>query len=121
MSLAKEQYLDPEKLLKVKDLLQDYNVLSAEVFGKLDPSIRVNLLAPGITITQNIYLGFDTEYQHMETHNELLSSQLAVSTKTLLKLTDRSLPYEFSKASVLGNEVFPTKERTPDLAYERIL
>lgn len=83
------------------------------------------MLKPSITITQNISAGYDTEYQpHGESAyglNELLSSQLAVTTKTLLTITVPNIPYEFIKVSTLGDEQYPHRKRAQGIAYQRIL
>lgn len=104
------------------DLLLDYTIVRAEVFNQLDPSIRVKLLAPGVEIIQNVYAGYDTEYQLNESTmlNDLLSSQLAVSTKTLLRFTDRSSAYELSTVSTLGSSVFLRRRRSHPIAYIRL-
>lgn len=105
------------------DLLNDYSVLRIELFNQIDPSVRIKLQAPGLEIIQNIYTGYDTEYQLNESTslNDLISSQLAVSTKTLLKITDRSIEYEFSAASTLGSDVYKKRGRSDPIAYIRLL
>jgi hypothetical protein len=70
-----------------KDLKEDYKVMIREINIKIDPSIRQKLQRGGITVIQNTYTGYDTEYQsHDLKYNELLTVQLAVNTKSLLKL-----------------------------------
>lgn len=72
--------------LNGSDLYIDYDSLGKELLSKLDPSIRSRLSKKGLSITQNIYTGFDTEYRNIDImHNELLSVQLAVNSKTMIQ------------------------------------
>lgn len=109
--------------LKLRDLSEDYEVLRKIVFNKLDPSLREKLTKPELRIIQNIYTGYDCEYQYNleENKNDLLSSQLAVSTKSFVKITDRSSDYEFNTVSSLGNQHYEKHAKAPKLAYKRIL
>jgi len=72
---------------QISDLMADFINLNKEILAKLDPSIRRKLKNRGITVTQNIYAGFDTEFKRInENKNKLLSVQLAINTKTLLRI-----------------------------------
>jgi hypothetical protein len=83
------------------DLLADFKTLSKDIFSKIDPSLRVKLQKRGISVIQNIYTGFDTEYKNKDVKfNELISVQLAVNTKTLLKIPKYS-EYELSNLNTL--------------------
>lgn len=65
------------------DYINKYKVLK----GLLDPFIRLNIQKRGISIYQNTYIGFDTEYELKDSMtNELISIALAVNTKTILKI-----------------------------------
>lgn len=68
----------------------DFQLFSKELSKNLDRSIRHKLRKQGLTISQNIYTGFDTEYTSLAEYpvalNKLLSAQLAVTTRTRLKL-----------------------------------
>lgn len=71
-----------------QDLSTEVKTFEKELTGSLDSTIRLKLRKQGISITQNIYCGFDTEYQNIDTFkNKLLSAQLSLSTQTILKLS----------------------------------
>lgn len=92
-----------------KELLEDYKVMSREIKVKLDPSIRQKLQREGLTIIQNIYTGFDTEYKNIDLKfNEILTVQLAVSTKTMLKLPLIN-EYKISSLETLSGKAYPLK------------
>jgi hypothetical protein len=88
----------------------------------LDPSIREKLAKPSMSFIQNIYAGYDTEYQanYEKGLNDLLSSQLAVSTKTLLSITDRSALYKFNILSTLGRNHYEVNSYADKVAYKKI-
>jgi hypothetical protein len=73
---------------------------------KLDPTIRLQIQGRGISITQNIYTGFDTEYKQLtETTNKLISVQLAVTSRILLKLPIYT-EFTFSTFNTKTGEIF---------------
>lgn len=91
------------------DILSTYKQLMQRLYNNLDPSIRCKLTKPGVSIIQNTYTGFDTEYKHVDSiYNELISVQLAVNTRTVLKIPKTS-SYFVSKLDTLTNKVIPTK------------
>jgi hypothetical protein len=60
----------------------------------------------GITIYKNIYTGYDTEYQQLDYNkNKLLSVQLAVSSKILIKIPIKEY-YAINKVNTLSNEKY---------------
>ena len=70
-----------------KDLISDYMALSKDLMVQLDPSLRVKLVKKGLSIIENIYTGFDTEYKNIGSiENKLISVQLSVCSKILLKI-----------------------------------
>jgi hypothetical protein len=72
----------------------------------LDPSIRQKIQKRGVSIIQNVYTGFDTEYKNINVkENQLLSVQLAINTKSVLKIP-RVTPYEISTMDTLSNKTF---------------
>lgn len=76
---------DEESILLVNDL----EVLRLDLTGRLDPSIRMQIQKRGVTVIQNTYTGFDTEYELIDQKdciNKLLSVQMAVQTRTLIKI-----------------------------------
>jgi len=88
------------------DVKADIKNLTKTIFSKLDPSLRNKLQKKGISIIQNIYTGFDTEYKNIDTkHNKLISVQLAVNTKTLLKIP-KYRKYELSSLDTLTNKEY---------------
>lgn len=88
------KYMSLEELdLKLEqvddDFLIDYKLLIGKIHSLLDPSIKLKLNKKGINVIQNIYAGFDTEYkQNAEkwSLNDLISVQIALNTRTYLKL-----------------------------------
>lgn len=77
-SKSKDNY--PDFTLDVKNFEKELTTL-------LDSSLRLKLRKRGLTIIQNIYCGFDTEYKNIDMlTNKILSAQLALSTQTVLKM-----------------------------------
>lgn len=71
----------------ITDLEADLSVHCKDLYTHLDNSIKKKLQRRGMTIFQNIYTGFDTEYVNKDTKsNKLLSVQLAVNAKSILKI-----------------------------------
>lgn len=96
-----------------RDTYKDYQVLEKELTILLDPTIRVKLRKQGVGLQQNIYCGYDTEYQNLDSlTNALLSVQLALSTQTVLKLP---LPSEYSFGSLNPQTNVFTSENTTSL------
>lgn len=94
------------------DLMIDFEVLIKNIFTRIDPSIRIKLQKRGLSVIQNIYTGFDTEYKNKDvTFNELISVQLAVNTKTLLKVP-KYTEYELSTLDTLTGEVYKINKDT---------
>jgi hypothetical protein len=90
----------------LEDHILDYAELSKSLLNKLDPSIRRLLLKRGISITQNIYTGFDTEFVNINAnYNKLLSAQLAVTSKTLLKIPIER-EFDFENLNVETNKLY---------------
>lgn len=72
---------------KDSDFISDFKALNKNLFSKIDPSIRRKLQKRGITLTENIYTGFDTEYKNIDsTKNHLLSVQMVVNSHTFIKI-----------------------------------
>ena len=79
--------VEPES--EESDRLADLEMLVRNLEGLLDPTIGKRLQKSGLCITQNIYQGFDTEYELLDPYrnlNELLSIQLAAQSRILLKV-----------------------------------
>lgn len=96
--------VDLKKSEDDSDLLQDYKHLMSKLYNKLDPSIRVKLQKPGVSVIQNTYTGFDTEYKFISgITNKLISVQLAVNTRTIIKIPKCS-DYYTSKMDSLSSK-----------------
>src|ERR1700732_5225837 len=106
LKLEKEMELESGSSEENEDLLFDCKTLINEIFGKIDPSIRKKLQKRGITVFENIYTGFDTEFININTKfNKLLSVQLAVNTKILMKFPKYN-GYELSTLEPLTGEEY---------------
>jgi len=69
------------------DRVHDLMEYERKYYGRIAPSVRAALKRKSITITKNIYCGFDTEYEHVDmSKNKILSAQFAVSSKVLLSI-----------------------------------
>ena len=57
--------------------------------NRLDPYLRMQIQKRGVTVIQNTYTGFDTEYELLDEKkylNKLLSVQIAVQSRTIIKI-----------------------------------
>jgi hypothetical protein len=100
--------------LAESDLKANLKIKELSLLKRLDPTLRQALLKRGISIIQNIYTGFDTEYKNKEARrNEMLSCQLAITTKTYLKVPKKRL-YATSKMDVAA-DVVRTYQKSEDL------
>jgi len=109
LETGSESYSDSDS---DSDLKADFKTLTLKLYGKLDPSIRNKIQKRGVSILQNVYTGFDTEYKNIgPLHNSLISVQLAVNTKTILKLPKYS-KYELSTLDTLNNKVYKLNNLT---------
>lgn len=89
-----------------EDLYIDYLNLKKTLFQKLDTSISNKLTRRGITITQNIYVGFDTEYKAVDSNfNKLISLQMALNTRMLIRIPINT-PYNLCTVDSLTNEKY---------------
>ena len=103
------------------DIYYDYKVLSRETFNKIDPSIRVKLMKKGVGIIGNTYVGYDTEYTNIDiAQNQLLSMQLAVSSRVILKLP-RITPYKWSGIDTLRGIVYELVRCDKVVNYTKLL
>lgn len=100
-----EQIKNSDPQIAESDLIINLRFREKVLYKRLDPTIRQVLLKRGISIIQNIYTGFDTEYKTREVgFNELLSCQLAITTKTYLKVPKKLL-YSTSKIDVAADVI----------------
>jgi len=71
------------------DILPELEFLKNDLLSRLDPYIRFQFQKRGITVIQNIYTGFDTEYELLDNKknlNKLVSTQAAVQSRVLIKI-----------------------------------
>jgi hypothetical protein len=100
----------------------DYLILLSEIYDKVDPSIKYHLTRKGVTVVQNIYTGFDTEYFlveddiRMTKRNKLISVQLSVNTRSYLKIP-LNTDYVVGSINTLTSEAFITP-RSKDFNYK---
>jgi len=58
------------------DLIEDLKTYSEIFHGRLNPTIRESMRQRGLTISENVYCGFDTEYKNVDMKsNTILSAQ----------------------------------------------
>ena len=98
----------------------DLKIAERELFGRLDPSIRQKIQNRGVSIKENIYIGFDTEFTKdgPET-NLLVSAQLAVTTKIYVKIP-LPQPYKISVIDEKSNKIKYLKKSSSVLNYSKI-
>lgn len=108
-----EQSEDPTGVKKedysTSDEQADLLVLLKNVYKLIDPSVRRFIQKRGITVIKNVYSGFDTEYKKKdEKLNELISVQIATSTKIIIKLP-LSSEYKLSTIDAVTNKSYIKK------------
>lgn len=72
------------------EVLSDLECLKNNLLSRLYPYIRMQVQKIGVTVIQNTYTGFDTEYELQDPKknlNKLLSVQIATRCRTLIKNT----------------------------------
>jgi len=100
--------------------LVDIQNVAEELLSKLDPSIRHHLKKRGISIRENIYIGFDTEFTKKDLlQNKLVSAQLTVTTKTYVQVP-KTNAYCISKIDENTNELIKQTTNSKDLNYKKI-
>jgi hypothetical protein len=103
------------------DLLEDLKAVENDLFTMLDPSIRHHIQKRGIQLKENTYIGFDTEFVKKDLeHNELVSVQLAVTTKTYVHIPKNNV-YCISKVDEITNKLIKqTTTTSVSLNYQKI-
>lgn len=89
------------------DVLSDLECINTTLLASLDPALRIQIQKKGVTVLQNLYSGFDTEYELSNCRknlNKLVSVQIAVQTRTLIKLPLNSI-LDISYAHPLTSEI----------------
>lgn len=103
-----------------KDLLLDFTNLSKLLASKLEPSIREKFSKRGISFINNIYTGFDTEYNAVDnTTNKLLTVQMSLTTSLLLKLP-KKVEFNFEEFNVFTNDTYKKNAEDLDLKKSAI-
>ena len=100
--------------------IPDFLVKEKELYGKMDPSIRHHLQKRGLSIKENTYIGFDTEFtkSSLET-NCLVSAQIAVTTKSYIKIP-RVRRYQVSTVDEKTNKLIILSNNTTKFNYAKI-
>jgi hypothetical protein len=102
------------------DLISDFLVLEQELYGRLDPTIRHHLQKRGVSIKENTYIGFDTEFTNKDTKtNTLVSAQLAVTTKLYIQIP-QSRGYKISYMDEKTNRLIPQKTNSSVFNYSKL-
>jgi len=102
------------------DVLTNLNVLERNLWGRIDASIRHHIRKPGISITKNIYLGFDTEFNRVESgKNKLISSQITVSSRVFVKIP-KTPRYTISSFDVDQNKLYRLKTKSNVFNYTKV-
>jgi hypothetical protein len=108
----------PEKVYL--DTLTEFQILAKELFERLDTSIRFHLQKRGISIKENVYTGFDTEYvQQTPIENRLVSSQLAVGCKTVIHIPKHN-SYKLSKLDEITNKITPLSKASNGFNFAKV-
>ena len=92
---------------EIDEKFHDLDVLSQKLFSRLDPFLKIQVQKRGITIIQNTYAGYDTEYEgkdYKKYLNKLISVQLALQTRTIVKLPLYN-QYDISYVHPLTSEI----------------
>lgn len=104
------------------DKCREIAILTKEIYNKIDPSIRIHLKKSGVSFMLNTYTGYDTEYQNIDSMtNKLLSVQLAVSSRILLKLPLPDLVYKLTKVDSLKGVVYEIERSSERLNYKNLI
>ena len=90
------------------------------MYSRLDPSIRMYLTKKGISVKECVNIGFDTEFTKSSYElNRLVSSQLAVSTKTYIQIP-RCEGYRLSRVDEVSNKLTFLPTTSSSLNYAKI-
>lgn len=109
-----------EYTLENEDIVLDLKTKERELYKRLDPSIRHYIQKKGISIKQNTYIGFDTEFCKKDLeHNTLVSAQLAVTAKTYV-LIPKVTGYKISKLDESSNKLIRLTNSSSVLNYSKI-
>jgi hypothetical protein len=97
------------------DLNSDLIALQTKLINSIDPYIRRKILKKGISIIQNVYTGFDTEYENIDSEtNRLLSVQIASTSRCILKI-----PVLNINAPIMDDEIPHEKVSIPEKGIKK--
>jgi hypothetical protein len=102
------------------DLFTDLRVQERVLFSRLDASIRHHMRKRGLSLTQNTYMGFDTEFNNVSmTNNTLVSAQLAITSGICIKVPNTPR-YTISHLDVEKNKLHRTKTKSEIFNYSKV-
>ena len=85
--------------------MEDLIIKERDFLIRLDPTIKHPLRKAGISMIQNVYSGFYTEFKNEEIcWNTLISTQLAISTKTFINVP-RLISYQIYTVDIKSHKV----------------
>lgn len=110
-----------QSLLKNSEGYNSLKTLGSVLFNKMDPSLRDKLMKRGVSMSLNTNVGFDTEYiQEDSKTNTIVSAQLAVNSRVLLKIPFNT-PYEFASVDSLKGGRYEFSKDSKRVDYKNIL
>lgn len=115
-----EMVIRYEKLNACEEELEDLKYWVGDLYSRLDPSIRVYLVKKGVSVTESVYVGFDTEFtQSGLVENRMVSAQLAVSSGLKIQIP-RRVEYKLSRVDEQTNKVTYFNPKSQDFSYKKI-
>lgn len=101
---------------KDEKVLLDLKVMGSDVRNGLESYIKLGLKKGGLTILQNTYTGFDSEYQYLDgNRNKLLSVQLGTCFRNILKLPTPVDSYENKGINSFSGAMYKLNSKNPKL------
>jgi hypothetical protein len=105
------EVLDEKEKFLIADLIADLKTYAGKLYGNISPSIREAMRQRGITVTENIYCGYDTEFKNVDMkENQILSAQWAVNSKIILSLPHLCV-YNLSGMNIHSGEEYPINSK----------
>jgi len=95
---------DIDEKIELIDLLDSLRV---DLLSRMDQFLKMQFQKRGITVIQNTYCGFDTEYASVDSVkmlNKIVSAQTAIQERTIVKIPLYN-PYDISYVNPLTSEV----------------
>lgn len=119
-SVLKRYMIYDISIQEEQDIVSDLRVVTKSLFSRLDPSIRYHVKRPGLGVVQNTYTGFESEFINTDFGlNKLISVQLAVSTKTYLKIPVIK-SYQISSLDVKTNNLIRLSRKSTVFNFKKI-